>query len=108
MILFEIVDNLFAKLKDVYSDPYCKEYAIKKFRKLKISSGFFNIFYSKFVKLAAKLEFTKEMLLQEFMHKLSPCIQDPMNFELKYPDNIKDLAVHYQKIYDQILAINWI
>ena len=27
-----------------------------------------------------------------------------MNFRLKYLDNIKDLALRCQKIYDQILA----
>ena len=60
----------------------------------------FNIFYSEFIKLVAKLEFIKEMLLQEFMHKLSLYIQDRMNFGLEYLDHIKDLAVHDQKIYD--------
>ena len=38
------------------------------------------------------------------MHKLFPHIQDQMNFELEYPDNINDLIAHYQKNYNQILA----
>lgn len=79
---------------------------MEKFRKLKMGSGFFNAFYSKFIKLVAELKFTKEMLLQEFMHKLSPHMQDQMNFGLEYPDNIKDLMVHCQEIYDQMLAID--
>ena len=73
-----------------------------------MGSGFFNAFYSEFIKLAAKLEFTKEMLLQKFMYKLSPHMQDRMNSRLKYPDNIKDLAAHCRKIYDQMLATDWV
>ena len=65
---------------------------MKKFRELKMGSRSFNAFYLEFIKLAAKLEFTKEILSQEFMHKLSPCIQDRMNSGLKYLDNIKDLV----------------
>ena len=63
LILFEIIDNIFIKLKELYTSFYCKEYIMKKFRELKIGLGFFNVFYSKFIKLAAKLEFTKKMLL---------------------------------------------
>ena len=107
-ISFKIVDDLLIKLKKVYSNFYCQKYIIKKFRKLKISLKFFNVFYSKFIKLAAELKFTKEILLQEFMHKLSFCMQDQINFRLKYLDNIKDLILHCQKIYNQILAIDQI
>lgn len=62
-ILFETVDDLFTKVEKVYNNSNCKEHAIKKFRELKMGSGFFNAFFLKFIKLAAKLEFTKEMLL---------------------------------------------
>ena len=31
-----------------------------------------------------------------------------MNSRLEYLDNIKDLAMHYWKIYDQIIATDWI
>ena len=72
LIPFETVDDLFTKLEEVYGDPHCKEHAMEKFRELKMGSGSFNAFYSEFIKLAAELEFTKEMLLREFMHKLSP------------------------------------
>lgn len=78
---------------------------MKKFRKLKIDMGSFNTFYCKFINLAVKLKFVKEMLLQEFMHKLSPCIQNRMNSKLEYPDNIKDKVMYYQKIYNQIIVI---
>lgn len=44
---------------------------MKKFRKLKMGSEFFNAFYLKFIKLATKLEYTKEILLEEFVYKLS-------------------------------------
>lgn len=73
---------------------------MKKFRELKIDMGSFNTFYCKFNNLAVKLEFVKEMLLQEFMHKLFPCIQNRMNSKLEYPDNIKDKVMYYQKIYN--------
>ena len=104
LILFETVDELFIKLEKVYEDSHCKEHAMENFGELKIDSGSFNTFYSEFIKLAAKLEFTKEMLLREFIYKLSPCMQDQMNFGLEYPNNIKDLVAHCQKIYDQMMA----
>ena len=42
------------------------------------------------------------------MYKLFSRIQDWINSRLEYPDNIKDLAACCQKIYDQILAIDWV
>ena len=100
LIPFEIVDNLFTKLEKVYGNSHCKKYAIEKFRELKMGSRSFNAFYSKFIKLAAKLKFTKKMLLPEFIHKLFPHMQDQINFRLKYPNNIKNLVICCQKIYD--------
>ena len=38
------------------------------------------------------------------MHKLFSYMQDQINLELKYLDNIKDLAIHCQKIYNKMLA----
>ena len=91
-----------------------------------MSLRFFNAFYSEFIILAAKLKFTKEMLLQEFIilvaklkfikemllqkfrHKLSFYMRDQINSRLEYPDNIKDLVAHCQKIFDQILATDWV
>lgn len=40
-----------------------KNTLFEKFKKLKMVFGSFNIFYSKFIELAIKLEFTKERLL---------------------------------------------
>lgn len=96
------------KLEEIYDDLHCKENVIEKFRKLKICLGSFNTFHSEFIKLVAKLKFTKKIVLQKYMHKLSPLIQDRINSGLKYPDNIKDLVMHCQKIYDQILATDWL
>lgn len=84
---------MFTKLKKVYSNFHCKQYAIEKFKKLMMSLGFFNTFYLEFIKLATRLKITKKILLQKFMHKLSPYLQEQINFELEYPDNIKNLAV---------------
>lgn len=97
MILFEIVDKLFIKFEKVYGDFFhCKKYVIEIFKELKMGMRLFNTFYSKFIKLAIKLEFKKEILLQEFTYKPSPQMQDLINSGLEYLDNIKDLAtMHY-------------
>lgn len=42
------------------------------------------------------------------MYKLFFRIKDQINYELKYLDNIKDLAMHYQKIHDHMITTNWI
>lgn len=70
--------------------------------------GSFRVFYSKFIKLVAKLKFIKEILLQKFMHKLSSFMQNRIDSRLEYLDNIKHLAIRCQKIYDQMMAIDWI
>ena len=104
LIPFETIGELFTKLEEFYWDPHCKDHAIEKFGELKMGSGSFNAFYSEFFKLAANLEYIKEMLLQEFIHKWSPQMQDGMNSGLEYSDNIKDLAARSPKIYNQIIA----
>ena len=35
-------------------------------------------------------------------------MQNRINFGLKYPNNIKDLAAHCRIIYNQILVTNWV
>lgn len=104
LISFKTVDNLFIKPEEVHDDLHHKKHVKKKFRELKIGLGSFNIIYSQFIKLAAKTEFTKEILLQEYMYKLFSCMQDQENSELEYPDDIKNLAAYCQKIYDPMLA----
>ena len=43
----------------------------------------FNAFYSEFIKLEAKLKFIKEILLQEFIYKLSLLYAKPDKFWIK-------------------------
>lgn len=108
LISFKIINKLFTKLERVYKDFHCQKHTIKKFGELKIDIRFFNIFYFEFIKLTTKFGFTKEMLLQKFMYQLFFYIQDQINFGLKYSENIKDLTTCCQKIYDQIIATNYI
>ena len=63
LILFKIINKLFTKFEEVYKDFHCKKHAMKKLKELKIGMDSFNAFHSKFIKLAVKLKFTKEMLL---------------------------------------------
>lgn len=59
MILFKIINKLFITFEKVYKSKYILE----KFKKFKIYLGFFNIFYSKFIKLMSKHNFIKAILL---------------------------------------------
>ena len=61
--MFETVNNMFTKLEKVYENLYCKKYIKEKFKELKMDIKSFNSYYSKFIYLTTKLEFTKEMLL---------------------------------------------
>ena len=54
---------MLTKFEKVYKYFYYKKHIMKKFKKQKMDMRFFNTFYSKFIKLAVKLEFTKEILL---------------------------------------------
>ena len=49
---------------------------MEKFRELKIEASLFSDFYSKFIRLASDLEYTSEMFIQKFKHKLMPRLQD--------------------------------
>ena len=49
---------------------------MEKFRELKMEASSFSDFYSEFIRLASDLEYTLEMLIQEFKHKLTPRLQD--------------------------------
>ena len=49
---------------------------MEKFRELKIGASSFSDFYSEFIRLASNLEYTSEMLIREFKHKLTPRLQD--------------------------------
>lgn len=63
LILYKIVNKLLIILEEVYKNFYYKKYMIEKFKELKISLRFFNIFYSEFIKLVAEPKFIIEILL---------------------------------------------
>ena len=46
------------------------------------------------------------MLIQEFKHKLTPCLQDCLNSEVELPISISALAKHCLSIYKQMQATN--
>ena len=73
---FTTIDDLFNHLEDIFGNPHRKEQAIEKFRELKMGVSSFSDFYSEFIRLASDLEYTSEMLIQEFKHKLTPRLQD--------------------------------
>ena len=73
---FATLKDLFNHLKDIFGNPYRKEHAMVKFRDLKMGARSFNDFYSKFIRLASELEYTSEILIGEFKHKLTPRLQD--------------------------------
>ena len=64
----------------------------------------FSDFYSKFIQLASDLEYTSEMLIQEFKHKIMPRLQDRLNSEIELPKTISALAKRCLSIYEQMQA----
>ena len=64
----------------------------------------FSDFYSKFIQLASDLEYTSEMLIQEFKHKLTPRLQDRLNSGVELPTSISALAKRCLSIYEQMQA----
>ena len=60
---FATIKDLFNHLKDIFGNPHWKEYAMEKFRDLKMGACSFNDFYSEFIHLASELEYTSEMLI---------------------------------------------
>ncbi len=62
----------------------------------------FTDFYSEFIQLASDLEFTSEMLIREFKHKLTPRLQDCLNFGVVLRTSISALAKHCLSIYKQM------
>ena len=49
---------------------------MEKFRELKMGASLFDDFYSEFIRLASDLEYTLEMLIRQFKHKLTSRLQD--------------------------------
>ena len=64
----------------------------------------FNDFYSEFIRLASELEYTSEMLIREFKHKLTPRLQDRLNSGVELPSSISALAKRCLSIYEQMQA----
>ena len=81
---------------------------MEKFRELKMGASLFSDFYSKFIRLASDLEYTSEMLIQEFKHKLTPRLQDRLNSGIELPKTISALAKRCLSIYEQMQATDWI
>ena len=68
---FVTIEDLFNHLEDIFGNPHRKEHVMEKFRDLKMGTSSFNDFYSEFIRLALDLEYTSEMLIREFKHKLT-------------------------------------
>ncbi len=66
----------------------------------------FSDFYSEFIRLASDLEYTLEMLIREFKHKLKPRLQDGLNSGIELPKMISALAKRCLSIYEQMQATN--
>ena len=77
---------------------------MKKFRDLKMGANSFNDFYSEFIRLASDLEYTSEMLIREFKHKLTPRLQDRLNSGVELLTSISALAKRCLSIYEQMQA----
>ena len=77
---------------------------MEKFRELKMEASLFSNFYSEFIRLASDLEYTSEMLIREFKHKLTPRLQDRLNSGVELPTSISALAKRCLSIYEQMQA----
>lgn len=66
---FTTINNLFNCLEAIFSDPYRKKNAVKKFSGLEIGASLFINFYSEFIRLGSDLEYSSEMLVRK--HKLT-------------------------------------
>ncbi len=79
---------------------------MEKFRELKMGTSSFTDFYSEFIRLASDLEYTSEILIQEFMYKLMSRLQDRLNSGVELPTLISALAKRCLSIYEQMQAID--
>ncbi len=100
--LFTTIDDLFNHLKDIFDISYRKKNAMDKFWELKMEASSFSDFYSKFIRLALDLEYTSEMLIWEFKHKLMPRLQDRLNSGIELPKAISALSKYCLSIYKQM------
>ena len=102
--LFATIEDLFNHLEDILGNPYWKEHAMEKFWKLKMEASLFSDFYSEFIRLVFDLEYTSEMFICKFKHKLMLHLQDCLNSGVKLPTSISALAKHCLSIYKQMQA----
>lgn len=51
-----------------------------------------NNFYSEFIELDSELQFTLEILIEKFKHKLMPRFQDKLNSTVNFATSILALA----------------
>ena len=77
---------------------------MEKFQELKMEASSFSDFYSNFIRLASDLEYTSEMLIRKFKHKLTPRLQDRLNSGVELPTSISALAKRCLSIYEQMQA----
>ena len=101
---FATIEDLFNHLEDIFGNLHRKKHAMEKFRDLKMGARSFNNFYSEFIRLASELEYTSEMLIREFKHKLTPRLQDRLNSGVELPSSISALAKRCLSIYEQMQA----
>ena len=97
---FVTIEDLFNHLEDIFGNPHQKKHTIEKFRDLKMGTSSFNNFYSEFIRLASDLEYTSEMLIWDFKHKLTPRLQDWLNIGVKLLNSILALAKRCLSIYE--------
>ena len=102
--LFAIIKNLFNHLEDIFGNSHQKKHATEKFQKLKMEASLFSDFYSEFIQLASDFEYTSEIFIWEFKHKLTPRLQDCLNSGVELSTLISILAKRCLFIYEQIQA----
>ena len=103
---FAIIKELFNYLKDIFSNSHRKKHAIEKFQELKMEASLFSDFYFEFIQLTSDLEYTLEILIQEFKHKLTPRLSDCLHSGVKFITSISALAKRCLSIYKQMQAID--
>ena len=79
---------------------------MQKFQELKMGASLFGDFYFEFIQLVSDLEYTSEMFIREFKHKLTSQLQDRLNSGIKLPSTIFALAKRCLSIYEQMQATN--
>lgn len=106
IIPFAIIEDLFNHLKDIFGNLYWKKHAMEIFWELKMGINLFKDFYLEFICLVLDLEYTFEILIWKFKHKLTPCFQYWLNSGIELPTSILALVKRCLSIYKQMQAKN--